>query len=173
MSDEKELPKNKSELLSQIETEWSALMDVVRKLDGIQMMAPDAGGWSPKDNLAHISEWMKFMLDFHMDGQPSHEVMGVTPEVTANWDDDRINQILFERNRARSVEDVLTGLKDVYAHAMNRLKSTPFEDLLKPRFPDQPGSPSLLEMGILNNTRDHFAEHRETIEKVLGKKSGS
>ena len=169
MSDKQKLPENTTELLSQIETEWSALMDVVGKLDERQKTAPDAGGWSPKDNLAHLAEWMKFMLDFHMDGQPSHEVMGVTPEVTANWDDDRINQILFERNRARSIEDVLTGLKEVFARAMDRLKSTPFEELLKPRFPDQPGSPSLLEMGILNNTRDHFAEHRETIEKVLMK----
>jgi hypothetical protein len=60
-------------------------------------------------------------------------------------------------------------LKDVYAHAMDRLKATPYEELLKPRFPDQPGSRSLLEMGILNNTRDHFAEHRATIEKAFRK----
>lgn len=50
---------------------------------------------------------------------------------------------------------------------MSRLKATPFEVLLKPRFPGMEDSPSLLEMGVLNNTRDHFAEHRGTIEKVL------
>jgi hypothetical protein len=167
MSDEQKLPENTTELLSQIETEWSALMDVVGKLDGIQMTSPDAGGWSPKDNLAHISEWMKVMLGYHMDHRPSHEVIGVAPEVAADWDADRINQVFFERNQARTVKDVSSELKEVYGRVMDRLKSTPFEELLKPRFPDQPVGPSLLEMGILNNTRDHFAEHRETMEKVL------
>ena len=42
MSDEQKLPGNKTELLSQIETEWSALMDVVGKLDERQMSAPDS-----------------------------------------------------------------------------------------------------------------------------------
>lgn len=167
MSPEQELPKNKAELLSQIETEWSLLMDVVRKLDGTQMITPDAGGWSPKDNLAHLAEWLKFMLGRHMDKRPAHEVMGVAKEVTDLWDDDRINRIFFEQNRDRSVEDVLTELKNIYMHAMDRLRSTSIEDMLKPLLPDQPDSRSLLEGGILNNTRDHFAEHRKTIEKAL------
>ena len=173
MSNEQELPKNTAELLSQIEAEWSALMDVVNKLDERQMITPDAGGWSPKENLAHISEWMKVMLGYHMDHRPSHEVIGVAPEVAADWDADRINQVFFERNKVRTVKDVSSELKEVYDRVMDRLKSTPFEELLKPRFPDQPGSPPLLEMGILNNTRDHFAEHRETLEKGLAKKSSS
>ncbi len=168
MSAEQGLPGNKAELLSQIEAEWSALMDVVAKLDVTQMITPDAGGWSPKDNLAHISEWLKFMLDRHMGGQTAHAAMGVVPEVIENWDIERINQIFFERNRERSVEDVLQELKTLYARAMDRLGSTSFEEMLKPpHWADQADSPSLLEMGILNNTRDHFAEHRETLEKGL------
>jgi hypothetical protein len=169
MSREWQLPKDSAELLAQVETEWSALMGVVAQLDAQQMLTPDAGGWTPKDNLAHISEWLKILLGYHMENRPSHEVIGVNPEITADWDPDRINQILLERNRSRTVEDVISELNEVHERVIKRLKDTPFEELLKPRFPGMEDSPSLLEMGVLGNTRDHFAEHRATIEKVLRK----
>jgi hypothetical protein len=49
---------------------------------------------------------------------------------------------------------------------IERLESTPFEELLKPRFPEHSDSPPLLEY-VLGNTSGHFEEHRETIEKTL------
>ena len=161
-----EFPKDKVELFSCIEHEWSALMDVAAKLTEKQMSTPDSGGWSPKDNLAHIAEWMNILLGYHMDNRPSHEVLGVTPDVTAEWDFDAINKILLERNRDRSVEDVLGELKTVYARVMDRLKSTPFEELLKPRHPEDPQSSPLLA-SVIGDTYEHFAEHRESIEKAL------
>ncbi len=162
-----EYPKNKTELLSGIEREWSALMNAVAKLDEKQMTTPDAGGWSPKDNLAHLAEWMNILLGYHLDNRPSHEVIGVAPEVTAaDWDYNRINQVLFERNRDRSIEDVLGGLKNVYTRVILRLETTPFEDLLKPRWPEEKDSPSFL-WAVIVNTSEHFAEHRETMEKAL------
>jgi hypothetical protein len=165
MADES-LPKNKQELLSLIEREWSALMDVVVKLDEKRMTAPDAGGWSPKDNLAHLTEWMNILLGYHMDKRPSHEVMRMAPEVTANWDFDEINRLLFERNRERSAEDVLAELKTGYARVIDKIKSTSFADLKKPRWTDDPDSPPLL-WAVTANTSEHFAEHRETMEKAL------
>lgn len=167
MSREWALPANTDELLSQMGAEWSALMDVIEKLDANQMLTPDAGGWTPKDNLAHITEWMKVMLGYHLDRRPSHEVVGVSPEITADWDADRINEVFFERNRDRTVMDVISELKQVYDRVIKRLKSTSFEVLLESRYPEMEDSLSLMEMGILNNTRDHFAEHRETIERVF------
>ena len=94
------LPGNISELLEQIGCEWIALMHVVDQLTPEQLTLPDAGGWSPKDNLAHLTEWMKILLGYHMDGLPAHEVVGVSPEMTEEWDMDVINQVLF---RAQSL----------------------------------------------------------------------
>ncbi len=65
------LPKSTAELLNDIDHEWSALMHVVDQLTPEQMTTPDAGGWSPKDNLAHLTEWMKILLGYHMDKRPS------------------------------------------------------------------------------------------------------
>src|SRR3990172_2852590 len=89
------------ELLADIEREWTALMDVAARLSPGQMTAPDPGGWSPKDNLAHLDEWMNVLMGYHMDHRPAHEVLGVSPEITENWDMEVINPVLFERNRGR------------------------------------------------------------------------
>lgn len=159
------LPKSKLELMSQIEHEWSALMDVVAQLSSEQMLKPDEGGWSPKDNLVHLKEWMNILLGYYFDHRPSHEVVGVDPEVTADWDFQVMNDIMFQRDRDQPLEKVLDELKSTYAKVYDRLDATTFEDLMKPIFEDNPDW--TLITGVVNNTNEHFAEHRETIEKVL------
>jgi len=166
MNDEEWVPGSKSELKSAIEREWKSLLDVVAKLDETKMVTPDAGGWTPKDNLAHLCEWMKILLGYHMDRRPSHEVMGVQASVVKEWDMEVINPVLFERNRNRSTQDVLDELQRVYAELTAKLEATPFEDLLKPRHADDPEKRPVL-MWVLGDTTEHFAEHRATIGKML------
>jgi hypothetical protein len=101
-----------------------------------------------------------------MERRPSHEVMGISPEVTKNWDMEEINPVLFERNRNRPIDEVLAELKDIYGKLTARLKSMPFEDLMKPRHAEDPEKRPLL-LWVLGDTTEHFAEHRETIEKSL------
>lgn len=166
MTDEQWIPGDKKELMSAIEREWKALMDVVAKLDEKKMTTPDAGGWSPKDNLAHLSEWMNVLIGYHIGHLPAHEVMGVSYDVIRGWDMEIINPVLFERNRNRSTQEVLDGLKQMYLKLYNKLESMPFDDLLKPRRADDPEKRPLL-LWVLGDTTEHFAEHRETIEKNL------
>jgi hypothetical protein len=158
------LPKTTTELLADIDAEWSALMDVIEKLTPEQLVSPGTGGWAPKDNLAHLTEWMNILVGYHMDNRPSHEVTGLPKEVTDNWDYDVVNKIFFERNRQRSAEDVLGEFKQVYSAVIERLQSMPFEDLMKPRYPDDPERQPLLNW-VIGNTSGHFAEHRLNIEK--------
>jgi hypothetical protein len=162
------LPKSKAELTSLIEREWSALMDVVAQLSPEQMHTPDEGGWSPKDNLAHLTEWMNILLGYYFDHRPSHKVIGVDPEVTADWDFDVMNEVMFKRDRDQPIRQVLDELKSTYAKVHDRLESTPFEELLKPIFEDDP-TKWLLINGVIGNTSEHFEEHRETIAKILNK----
>ena len=166
MSIEQWVPGSRAELISEITREWKLLMKVVTKLDEKKMTTPDSGGWSPKDNLAHLAEWMKVLMGYHMDRRPSHEVLGVPEEVTKDWDMEVINPVLFERNRNRSTQEVLDELKRVYADLVKKLESTPFEDLLKPRHADDSEKRPVL-MWVLGDTTEHFAEHRATIEKML------
>jgi hypothetical protein len=160
------IPGNKPELMSAIEREWKLLTNVVEKLTDEQMTTPDTGGWSPKDNLAHLSEWMKVLMGYHIDYRPSHEVLGVSEDVTKDWDMEIINPVLLERNHNRSRQDVLDELKQVYGRLMVKLESITFEDMLKPRHADDPEKRPLL-LWILGDTTEHFSEHRETIEKAI------
>ena len=167
MAEEQLVPKDKAELMSAITHEWNLLMAAVAKLhEKDKFTTLDEGGWSPKDNLAHLTEWMNALMGYHMDRRPSHEVFGVPAEVTRDWDMEVINPVLFERNKNRSTEDVMNELKRVYEELVAKLNATPFEDLLKPRHADDPERRPVL-MWVLGDTTEHFAEHRETIEKLL------
>ena len=152
--------------MSAIRREWNLLMDVVARLDETKMTTPDEGGWSPKDNLAHLSEWMNSMMGYHMDKRPPYEVMRISQEAAKGWDMEIINPILFDRNKNRSTNDVLDELKRTYEILVAKLEATPFDDLMKPRHADDPEKRPLL-MWVLGDTSDHFAEHRATIEKML------
>jgi hypothetical protein len=163
---ENKIPQNMPELLSAIEHEWKELWRVLGRLTPVQMITPDAGGWSPRDNLAHLAEWMNILMGYHMDRRPAHEVMGVSPEVTRGWDMYIINPVLFERNRGRSTDEVLGEIKRVYGALMLKLRSMPFEAVLQPRHADDPERQPVLNW-ILGDTTEHFAEHRATMEKLL------
>jgi hypothetical protein len=162
------IPENKEELMSAIRREWGLLMDVVARLDEKQMVRPDAGGWSPRDNLAHLSEWMKSLMGYHMDKRPAHEVMDLPEEITRGWDMEIINPELFERNKDRSTEEVLDELRDVYETLIAKLEAMSFANLMKPRHADDPEKRPLL-MWVIGDTSDHFAEHRKTIERMIQK----
>jgi hypothetical protein len=161
------VPGNKAELLSAIRREWKLLMDVVDRLDGQKMTAPDEGGWSPKDNLAHLAEWMNSLMGYHMDKRPAEEVMGITREQAEGWDMEVINPVLFERNKDRSPEDVMDHLKQTYEQLLAKLEGMSFEDLLRPRYPDEDPEKLPLLLWVLGDTSEHFAEHRQVIERML------
>ncbi|MFN8384732.1 MAG: ClbS/DfsB family four-helix bundle protein [Anaerolineales bacterium] len=163
------MPGNKKELMSAIEREWKLLLDVAEKLTDEQMVTPDAGGWSPKDNLSHITEWLDILMGYHMDNRPAHEVMGVSEEVTKDWDMEVINPELFERNKNRSRGEVLDKLKQAYASLIAKLDPMSFEELLKPRHANDPEKRPLL-IWVIGDTYDHFLEHRETIERGIKEK---
>lgn len=160
------MPGNKKELMSALVREWDLLIKLADSLTDEQMSTPDVGGWSPKDNLAHIAEWINILMGYHMDKHPAHEVIGVSEEVVKGWDMEVINPVLFNRNKDRSRSDVMNGLKTTYQKLSAKLEATPFEDLLKPRHADDPEKRPVL-LWVLGDTTEHFQEHRETIEKGI------
>ena len=159
-------PHSTAELLSLIEGEWTALLQVVDRLTPQQMTTPDAGGWSPKDNLAHLADWMRYMRDADLHKMPPHEVLGIPADQLKDLDEDGENAVLVERNRGRSPSDVLGDLKTTYADVTRTLAALPFADLMQPLHESGPDKRLVIE-SVLGNTSDHFREHRLTIEKAL------
>jgi hypothetical protein len=160
------LPQNTTELLSIIELEWLELMKVVDKLTPQQMITAASGGWSPKDNLAHLAAWMNYMKECYLDKKPAHEAMKMDAAAYARLDETGINAVLFERNRDRTFSDVLEGLKRSYLEVTKTLRQMPFADLMKPFKENDPEKQPVI-LWVLSNTSEHFAEHRVTIEKIL------
>jgi hypothetical protein len=160
------LPENMAELLSQIEHEWKELWRTVGRLSPEQMTTPDSGGWSPKDNLAHLAEWMRYMQDCYLKKKPAAESMNIPAATYAALDEDGVNAVLLERNRDRPVSEVVDGLKRTYAAALETLRSMPFEDMMKPLQADDPENGPVIDW-VLRNTSAHFLEHRQNIEKQL------
>lgn len=164
MTDEQWMPENQEELVSAIEREWDLLINLADSLTDEQMTTPDEGGWTPKDNLAHLTEWLNILMGYHMDKRPYYEVVGVSQEELPEWSVEGVNPLLFKRNQNRPRAEVMDHLKRVYGLLITKLEKTPFEDLLKPRRPDNP-DPLLL--WVMGDTSEHFQEHRVTIEKGL------
>ena len=162
---DKALPKDMPALLKEIEDEWRLLWQVAERLTPEQMVLPDAGGWSPKDNLAHLAEWMRYMQRAYLSGMPGAQAMGIEAERFRQLDENGINAVLFERNRGRPASEVLADLKETYAAALDAVRTRPYADLLKPI---RPGSDERLLMdGVRGNTSEHFHEHRENMQRSL------
>jgi hypothetical protein len=158
-------PKDKEDLMLGIDREWTALMRLIESLTPEEMTTPDSGGWSPKDNLAHLSAWMRFMLESELGGVPAHITLGIDEQKLKGMSEDEENAVLFERNRARSTDDILSELKSTYQKTVKTLNNISFSNLMK-LLNDDPSQRPLLE-SVLGNTSEHFAEHRGYIERAV------
>ncbi len=159
-------PKDKEDLMLTIDRERTALWNLARGLSEVQMSIPDSSGWAPKDNIAHVTEWIKSFIGYHLDRRPWHEVLKVDKSLTDAADFDGINDLLYQRKRKMQVWEVLSEFQEVCTELYSRLSKLSFEDLMQPRFPDDPEKRPIM-IWVLSNTTQHFAEHREYIQRAV------
>jgi hypothetical protein len=161
------IPQDKAELIARIAQEWTVLFQTIAKIKPEQMNTPDVGGWTPKDNLAHLAAWEGFMLRKYLQGQPAHQALQIDEAILEQLDEDGINQILFERNRLRGKEDVLKEVEHIHAELLDTLEQMPFADLMQPNAEDPQRRPVII--WVMGNTYQHYREHRQTIQTTLEK----
>lgn len=155
-------PTDKTELLDRIQRAWRELIQSIEAMTPEQMSAPGAGGWSVKDNLAHLAVWEKYMLECHLGDRPAHEVMQIDAAVYESLDTDGQNAILYERSKNWSVEEVLAYSKQVHEQVESTLQNIEFADLLRQRFDDDPERRPVLAW-VIGDTYEHYDEHRQNI----------
>jgi hypothetical protein len=161
-------PKDKAELLARIEGEWEALEKAFTGLSDQQMSVPDSGGWSIKDNLAHLTAWERFMRLSYLHKKPAHEVMGIDENTFKQLDENGVNAVLFQRNQHRRVAEVLAELRKEHGQVLAELANMTFEQMLQPLDPNDPQKRPVINW-IIGNTYEHYREHRATIEKFPGR----
>ncbi len=162
-------PKDKADLLAHIQREWLALMQIVHGLSDEQMAAADAGGWSVKDNLAHITEWESFVLSNQFQGHSPHEALRMEPAQLDPFDETRINAALFERNKDRPLTSVLLDLHATHAQLLAALEQASESDLAALRSSVGPDQKSVMTW-VVYNTYEHYEEHRKTIQRTIDPK---
>jgi uncharacterized protein (TIGR03083 family) len=159
-----DLPQNKPDLLDRIQREWAALLAAIDAVSAEQMNEPDAGGWSIKDNLAHLTEWERFLIKNQFEGQAAPAAMNIEAAALKQLDEAGINAVLLQRNQSRPLPEVLADLHQTHARLLAALDKVSFLELQTPTQSTGPRVEPVL-MWVFYNTYDHYAEHRQTITR--------
>jgi hypothetical protein len=116
---------NKSELLNWLQQEnrqWQALLD---QIGTTRMDQPGVNGdWSMKDLVAHMADWQPWLISRMQAAQRGE------PEPLPPWSphlqtDDEINAWIYERNRGRSVREVLDESHQVFQQLLAVIQDLP------------------------------------------------
>jgi len=162
MSDAEQPPASAQALLDLVRGEWQELQATLNSLHPDQWTRPDLdAGRSAKDLLAHVTAWERRMLEW-LDAS----YRGLTPQRPApgmTWDDlDRLNQLTFDENRDKSLEQVRQEAQAVHADVVAAIGRMDDADLFDgDRFAWRQGDP-MWHM-VAANTWWHYGEHREQV----------
>ena len=150
-------PRN-DQLLSRVRTSHARLEHALAGLTPAQLEAEVLdGGWSVKATLGHITWWEQVPLHA-INGEPDEDLLA-----GEEWDTDRANAKLLERNRARPLDEVRAAFDVSYAALVSALEALPVARL------DEP-SPygGTLETLIAGNTYLHDDEHAGYLAAAFG-----
>ena len=149
--------ERKIHLLQLMQKEHDTLDTLLHSLSEEQMLRPQiAGNWSVKDTLAHLTWWEQetiseivhsVELDPGLQGEP--------------WNTEKANTLMVEAQRNTSLADVLTAFHNSYRQMYNVVEEISEETL----------ADKDLYTHLMDNTSNHYAEHRMAIEKRLALKS--
>jgi hypothetical protein len=160
---------NKAKLLQTIKSrraEWDAALAEVPKE---AMTEPGvAGHWSVKDIVAHINHFEGWIAD------RMHEVLrgeSYTPTEMDWMDFDQQNEIIYEQNRDRPLEDILTESHTNFRRLIEGLEAHSEAFLIEPQQFEGSPEPVTVWKILQGNVYDHYGEHIPTIRDWLGSRS--
>ena len=157
----------KDEVLVEIDRTYNELEELIAPLNEEQMTRPEVNGpWSIKDNLAHLSVWLRYLqhqLEGVISGKKPEE--DFEPGLNRNWSEDEENMYFYQKNKDRPLPDVLTEFRANHALVKETLLSMSEETFNKPLPWDGSGRP--LVSLVAGNTFSHYEEHSGTIRRWL------
>ena len=161
---------NKQQLLKDIYTERRRLENNLSVLSAEEMIQPGVTGtWSVKDILAHLVAWERLFLNWYSTGIQAG-ISDTTPVGMSQKRIDTLNQQIYEKNRTRSLEDILAEFHSTYQETISLIESIPEEDMFAPgRFP-WTGRLVLADY-IAGNTCNHYAWAKSQLRKRVKRKT--
>jgi uncharacterized protein (TIGR03083 family) len=141
--------------------EWDAL---VAQVPAERMTEPGlAGGWSLKDVIAHLTYYERWF------GDRLDELLRGEPYVPSELDfmGEARNDVLYERERARPLEQVLADARQVFQRLLAGVEAQPEAVLIEPQqFQGAPGPVVIWQM-LRGDVYDHYAMHIPAVRAWL------
>ncbi len=161
-------PTGKADLLSRIHHSRAALEQALGQLSDDQMTRHGPDGWSVKDHLAHLTAWEQGISAL-LQGRPRYAAMGVDEAIYLHGDEEQTNAMIYERNRERSLTDVMAAFEESHRQIIEVLEGMEEAGLLRPYSHYQPdesqeSQDSPVVYWVVGNTFAHYDEHRRSIE---------
>lgn len=166
-------PPTKTELIQRIKQGRAELEATLGRLSEDQLSTPGVvGEWSIKDHLAHIASWEAGMVAL-LRHQPRWQAIGLDLATIEGMETNEVNNLIYQRNRDRSLADVLSDFRGTREAMLDTLATLSDDDLHKTYSfyqPDEPGEDSgdPIIGWVIANTYEHDAEHKGWIEGALG-----
>jgi len=160
-------PPSKDAFLQAVHLQYRNLLALIEPLDDARFAAPmQEDGWSPKDVLAHIAAWERYVvlrIAAHRHGEPM-PLWGPDDEQV-----DLKNAALVAESRTLSPSEVrldaLDCHNDVVATIDSLTEAELLDDSLRQTVIGEWGSPVWLHVAA--NTYLHYEEHIETLKAGL------
>ena len=132
----------RAELLKQLNSEQDAFEGLLEEIGADRMEEPGvAGAWSIKDIVAHLTAWRRRTVG-RLEAAANGESEPTPPWPADLREDDEINAWFHERDRNKSVREVLSESRDVFKRLAAAIEKLPEDALDDPgRFPWMEGTP--------------------------------
>ncbi|MBC8170761.1 MAG: ClbS/DfsB family four-helix bundle protein [Anaerolineae bacterium] len=153
----------RAQILQRLQTEYEKLQQVLTRLTTDQMLHPNVVGvWSIKDIVAHLIHWARFPVK-----EIGYALRGEDPSPLHDTrEDNLINREVVAVSQAKALEEVLANFAQAFVevvHTVEHLPEAAFES--NGRIETLLGDS--VDGTLNNNTYDHWALHREQIERWL------
>ena len=161
---------NKAQLLKDIQTERRRLENNLSTLSNHDMLQPGVTGtWSVKDILAHLVAWERLFMDWYQAGIQGRS-SAQTPVGMCQKAMDVLNQEIYEKNRERSLNDVLVEFRTSHQMIMAAIEGIPETDMFTHGRFTWTGKLTLADY-IAGNTCNHYAWAKSQIRMWVKRKS--
>jgi hypothetical protein len=155
-------PLTRDQLLDLVRTEYAAWQAVLAAIDPSHLDIPlQPDQWSAKEHIFHITWYEQEMVRLI----ETRSLASGSP-LWYQSNDDR-NQIIYEENSGRSLDEVLHDAKETHDRLVTLLETLTDLDLSDPeQFSAMPADwqPWIIFAG---NTFDHYRDHREVVQALL------
>jgi hypothetical protein len=158
---------DKSKLLNEIRTGYSAFEAVLAPLSAKQMTTPGVNGqWSIKDNIAHLNAWQRRLINMLRATREGVDLPDPTPGLT----EEEINEMFYQQNKDRPLAEVQAEFHSTYQQVLQSIQGLSNDELNKP-LSWREGRP--IWPWVAGNTYEHYQEHAQIIQDWLARSNDS